>query len=226
MLNIEESVEKIVQRHCSPVAPMQALSTLYEQQREQKLLPQLLQFLCKKKTHTHTGAEEIKLEGDDDREPKYTLPPSHLLLQPPPLLLQPKSQSHGFILTLFLSTEKTALQLEQLPSENRETGRQDMKGQKALTLRGVEGKIGGGVEREWPDLWRRLGSVCAASPSAWTPCCEWARCGSSVRFPRWCRTPEHRGGRRHPPGGVRGRKEGTSMMSARGERGEEPEWFS
>lgn len=35
----------------SPVAPMQDLSTLKEQHREQKLLPQLLQFLCNTKRH-------------------------------------------------------------------------------------------------------------------------------------------------------------------------------
>lgn len=35
----------------SPVAPMQDLSTLKEQHREQKLLPQLLQFLCNRKRH-------------------------------------------------------------------------------------------------------------------------------------------------------------------------------
>lgn len=94
------------------------------------------------------------------------------------------------------------------------------------TIRDAElGARCGWVGRAGSDLWRRLGSVYAASPSAWTPCCEWARYGSSVRSLRWCRTPECRVARRRLPGFVcvcvlEG--ETHTRMSARWEPGEEP----
>lgn len=75
----------------SPVAPMQDLSTLKEQHREQKLLPQLLQFLWNTKRYSvKAGARK-----------------RHLNISPNLVTF--------FTLTLFFSTENTALQLEQFP---------------------------------------------------------------------------------------------------------------